>query len=227
MPAWSEAISRQVFLQHLRDVKTFDSDLKRALRDAATEADSIVRSIVPDSVGPAIRRAQYQQRAYLLRHVQTELFGRTSADMLRHLETSSRLAVRGTMLISEVLARALGDNALGSSFLFSARASVENLRSRLMSRIDLSPRVYKNQALANRWVDRAVNRGILLGKSAREIASDVRLLIRPDTPGGVSYAAQRLGRTELNNAFHETSRRAVEGMPWITGVRWNLSDHGP
>jgi hypothetical protein len=33
----------------------------------------------------------------------------------------------------------------------------------------------------------------------------------------------RLGRTELNNAFHATSIEISKDRPWIEGMRWNTS----
>lgn len=48
-------------------------------------------------------------------------------------------------------------------------------------------------------------------------------MVDPSTPGGVSYAAKRLARTELNNAFHTTQQASAEVNPFVVGLRWNLS----
>jgi hypothetical protein len=37
----------------------------------------------------------------------------------------------------------------------------------------------------------------------------------------------RLGRTELNNAFHTTTQRLYEKQPWVTAMKWNLSSSHP
>ena len=87
----------------------------------------------------------------------------------------------------------------------------------------LSARVYRTQFLANNWVKNQVTKSILLGDSASDIANKVKQSIDPSTPGGVSYAAMRLGRTELNNAFHATSITMSQDRPWITGMQWNTS----
>jgi hypothetical protein len=63
--------------------------------------------------------------------------------------------------------------------------------------------------------------------SAKEIAKQVFRFIDPETPGGASYAALRLGRTELNNAFHTNSIKQAQAMPWVEGVKWNLSGSHP
>ena len=87
----------------------------------------------------------------------------------------------------------------------------------------LSARVYRTQFLANNWVKNQVTKSILLGDSANDIAQKVKSSIDPSTPGGVSYAAMRLGRSELNNAFHATSITMSQDRPWITGMQWFIS----
>jgi len=106
-----------------------------------------------------------------------------------------------------------------------AQIQVANAINRVTkSDIPLSKRVYRTQALAKRWVQRDVTIEIAKGSSAKEIAKVVRKHIRPNTPGGVSYAALRLGRTELNNAFHATAISLSQDRPWITGMSWHLSE---
>lgn len=108
-----------------------------------------------------------------------------------------------------------------------ARNVVEHYWSRMENGISLSQQVYKTQALSEGWVQRAVNRVILQGGSWKDIADTVKPYIDPNTPGGVSYAAKRLGRTELNNAFHQTAIRLGEQNPWVHGQQWNLSGSHP
>jgi hypothetical protein len=87
----------------------------------------------------------------------------------------------------------------------------------------LSARVYKTAALANGQVSQAINRSLARGDSAQKLAKSVRALIDPDVPGGVSYAAKRLGRTEINNAFHAQSIHDAQLAPWVQEMRWHLS----
>jgi len=108
-----------------------------------------------------------------------------------------------------------------------ARNVVEHYWSRTQNDISLSKQVYKTEAMSKQWVDRAIHRVLLQGGSWKDLADAVKPFINPNTPGGVSYAAKRLGRTELNNAFHQTAIRLGEQNPWVTGQRWNLSgSHG-
>jgi hypothetical protein len=108
-----------------------------------------------------------------------------------------------------------------------ARNVVEHYWSRLDNNISLSQQVYKTEALSQNWVQREINRVILQGGSWKDIADRVKPFIDPNTPGGVSYAAKRLGRTELNNAFHTSAIRLGEQNPWVEGQQWNLSGSHP
>lgn len=87
----------------------------------------------------------------------------------------------------------------------------------------LSEKVWRTKALADGLIGREINKGLARGASADEIAKAVIHMVRPDTPGGVSYAAKRLGRTEINNAFHFQAKQDAQNIPWINQMRWHLS----
>lgn len=90
----------------------------------------------------------------------------------------------------------------------------------------LSTRVYENAALSSGRIEKIVRAGVIRGFSAKEIASDVKKYIHPGTPGGASFAAMRLGRTELNNTFHEQQKMEAN-RPWVKGTKWNRSKSHP
>jgi hypothetical protein len=92
---------------------------------------------------------------------------------------------------------------------------------------DLSERVYGSHNLAQRLVQNKIESGLARGLSADEMAKEIRGLIRPDVPGGVSYAAKRLARTELNNAFHYQQILDASKKPWVSGLEWRLSGSHP
>jgi hypothetical protein len=104
---------------------------------------------------------------------------------------------------------------------------VQSLISRKENGITLSDKVYRNKALSQGYVDRAINNGLLLGKSAAEIAKDVIGYIDPNVRGGASYAAMRLGRSEVLNAYHTTAINRYKANPWVEKVKWNLSGSHP
>ena len=113
------------------------------------------------------------------------------------------------------------------SLLAQAQAGLDHYISRSHHRFTLSERVYRNGKKSIQAVEALINESLLIGRSASEIARLVRAYINPRTPGGLSYAAMRLGRTELNNAFHETSRRMAIDDPFVQSVKWNLSGSHP
>lgn len=113
------------------------------------------------------------------------------------------------------------------SLKYSARAGMDSFVARAENRINLSRRVYGNLNVWQRRIDKEVNIALLRGMSARELAKAVEHLILPTTRGGVSYAAMRLARTEINNAFHFTAIRYTREMPWVEGYQWHLSSSHP
>lgn len=224
---WEREIADRTFRRHLLDQKAYDRQLRRILMDAAREADRLAQAAIPDNIGARLRQAQYRQSSFMIRQAMDDAWADIGRVIAQGVDASATLAAEATMLVNEVLANSLSTQALSRSMLESARRSIEDVRSRIVNDISLSDRVYRNAALTRGQVDGVVNRGIALRRSAREIARDVARFIRPNTPGGVSYAAMRLGRTELNNAFHTTTVRSIEDMPWIEGVLWVTSGSHP
>jgi hypothetical protein len=127
--------------------------------------------------------------------------------------------------MQEVLRAKLGqempdwDKALG----YSAENGILALMAKEKNAIPLSGRVYRARSWTNDQLQNTIRIGILLQKSVRQIAKDVRGFIRPETPGGMSYAASRLARTEINNAFHAQQIASREDEPWTEAMHWNLS----
>jgi hypothetical protein len=226
-PTLDEQIARRYWRQHLTDQKLFGGNLNTYLKDAAREAGKLVEDGLGDSTSALVRRAQYQESRSSLLHMTSDLWNKVDRRTLEGMEQASERAAALWHDVDARLAGHIDTRAAERQFMASADHAIENIRSRYVLNIDLAPSVYKNKQLTTGMIDRVVNNGILLNKSSREIASDVRYLIRPDVPGGVSYAAQRLGRTELNNAFHETTRRAAEEQPWVEGMKWHLSGSHP
>ncbi len=109
----------------------------------------------------------------------------------------------------------------------AAESGVDSYISRQENILPLSRRVYKNDLLGRNRVSLAINKGLLRGLNAQELAKEVSGLIRPGVKGGVSYSAQRLARTEMNNAFHFNTIRYTREQPWVTGYKWNLSSSHP
>lgn len=112
---------------------------------------------------------------------------------------------------------------------FRAAGAVETAMARLnSSKIPLSEQVYKTGLIAKGQVDKYVNQALARGVSWGDFAKGARDLVNPNTPGGVAYAAKRLARTEINNAFHAATaeRYANSGVKGLT-IDWNLSESHP
>jgi hypothetical protein len=76
-------------------------------------------------------------------------------------------------------------------------------------------------------VDKEIQRALALQLSHEQLAKRVKALVNPRVPGGISYAAERLARTEINNAFHTSQIARREGEPWTEGMKWHLSGSHP
>ena len=223
-----EEIAKRWWRQHLTDQKVFSGNLNTYLKDAAKDAGNLVENSMDDrTISAAVRRAQYAESRAALFQTSSELWDKVDTRTLKGMEQASQRAADMWGEVDRRLGALIDTSAAEKQFVAAADNAVENIRSRYISQIDLSDSVYKHKVLTVGQVDRVVNNGLLLGKSSREIATDVRHLIRPDVRGGVSYAAQRLGRTELNNAFHETTRRNAAAQPWVEGMKWHLSGSHP
>ena len=91
----------------------------------------------------------------------------------------------------------------------------------------LSKQVYKTKQLADGWVDDIVDKALVSGWSARQLADAVIPSISPNVRGGVSYAANRLARTEINNAYHAASWDRYNRSAIVEEVEWLLSSSHP
>lgn len=230
MPERADRAARKTWRTHLRDLQAFDKELAEVLSDAAREAERILRISLPTDagIGAKAKRAQMQQALKAIRQLQADMYAGPITDaMLRSIETTTLHALEGLNTINAMGLRKNVAAAVRDSFEYRAKRAAENVRSRLINDIKLSNKVYKTRALSQRWVEREINRGLALGRSADEIARSVRAMIAPNTRGGVSYAAKRLGRTEINNAFHTSTIRMAGQQPWTEGFQWNLSGSHP
>ena len=207
----------------LRAHKLTDAEMRVILRDAAREAEQIVLSY-GDSFSASVRRAQLD-------------IARSQMTMWHKVGDLTHIAIGdGADAASESVARLMSVymNSLGYTtegmryaLLAQGRAGIANLISRTANGIPLSQQVYRTSVLSNGQLQRTINALVANGASAREIATRVRQFVDPRTPGGASYAAMRLGRTELNNAFHTTSISHYQANPFVDGVKWSLSRSHP
>ena len=176
-----------------------------------------------------VRAAQIRLAMNEIRIVTKEIFGDMIPIIKDGHKDAASIASEGLSEIDmDYLESIFVTKAAVKDFIESQKRSAQLGVAHAISRVTksekpLSARVYRSRSLANQWVQRLVTSSILRGDGAREIADAVKGHILPSTPGGTSYAAMRLGRTEINNAFHATAITQAEDRPWIEEMEWNLS----
>lgn len=218
-----EPLGRQILLKYLRTQRLTDVQLNKILRETSREASRFIASL-SNAPSNAIRAAQIR-----LAEDQVRMWADVQRTIREGALNTGSSAAQLMAQFDKPYLRSIGIDpaAWQRAQIATARRGVLSYLSRGINGIPLSERVYRNAALSSGRIDAIINQGLLLGKSAREIATEVRRFIAPNTPGGASYAAMRLGRTELNNAFHTTSREKYAQTPWVDVVKWTLSGSHP
>jgi hypothetical protein len=209
----------------VRDVRTTDRDIRRAMRDAAAEADRMVKALEGDErFGARVRQTQAR-----LARLQLDMWQQIERDIRKGIVTTSVSAAEIQALADSplIMRTGISRTAWAASQIAQSRQGISTYMSRRQFNYTLSQRVYRNTALSRGYVERVINNGLLLGKGPYEIAREVKGFISPDTPGGASYAAMRLGRTEVANAFHQRTRAGYAESPWTPMVKWELSGSHP
>lgn len=207
-----------------------DTRVRTILVEAAEDANEQVIALEKNSTFSAgVRTAQLRLVMSIIKDILNDLFDGITPVLREGQKKEAVAAVDGlTETDRDYLVKVFANTGAVRGFIDSqkiqAQIQVVNAINRMTkSDIPLSRRVYRTESLAKRWVQRDVTLEIAKGSSAKQIAKIVRKHILPNTPGGVSYAALRLGRTELNNAFHATAVSLAEDRPWIKGMSWHLS----
>jgi hypothetical protein len=226
---------RNWLLRYLGVQEKYDAQIATALLDAADDAaEGIRKRLDDDAIGASVRRYQLQLARRETNRVIRLLF-RGLADTIAEGQSAAAVAAVEAGFASDgrVLTRLFPHRHerlhYQEGLVQAASRGVQAMMTRILeSNIPLSQRVYRTQALANGTVDRIINSSLATGDSANDLAKKVRDSINPNTPGGVAYAAKRLGRTEINNAFHAQAINDVKDKSWVTHVEWKLSKvHAP
>jgi hypothetical protein len=205
-------------------------EFNQMLGDAAGEADRLIPKLIEQhTTGSKVKAAQLALVRRELRAMQSALWG----DLGRSLRSGVGTAVEQAATAADsVLWRYLAQHgvdipALRAAYLAQAKMGIPAALAKSANGIPLARSVYRTQQLASGMVDRKVTQGLLLGMNAKAIAKSVKDIIRPEVAGGVSYAAHRLARTEINNAYKTSQEQRHGSDPWVKGMRWNLSRSHP
>lgn len=220
---------RDPLVRYLRVQRKYDIGLDRILETAAEDIRIKLMRLQGSGVGKEIRRSQLQLVLREIRKTQNELW---RTDILGHIQDGRAAGMRAAQDAVEAIERVVYASlregpaqAVLDGINASARSGIDAAVDRVPR--ELSARVYKNSALSQGLVERTIQSGLIQGLSASELASDVYHLISPRTPGGISYAARRLARTEINNAFHTQQTQKAASNPFVKKVIWKLSGSHP
>lgn len=202
---------------------TTEAELRRILEATAR---AIQRRIVglPVGVGGQVRAAQLRVTLAAVNALLRQMWiGRINPLVERAIRDSLQASEDAIETLERVAYASLSD-AAAETLVRGLRAagksglkSDEARRARALSRL-----VYHNRALDDGRVEQTIRQGLIAGLSAKELAADVYKYVSPTAPGGSSYAAMRLARTEINNAFHERQLLGAN-RPGVRAVKWNLS----
>lgn len=211
-------------LQPYRRVQaSADADLKRVLELAAKDIQARVLRM-PRGVGGDVRGAQLRLTLSAIQKIQRSMW-RNAVDprVASGIDDAEKAAETAIETMTRVAYASLPDGA-AKVLVDGLRAAAESgLKSdKARRKRELSTRVYRQEALHTGKVEDMIRTGLISNLTAKELARGVYEYVSPTTPGGASYAAMRLARTEINNAFHE---RQVSGAkrPGVKAARWNLS----
>lgn len=213
---------------YLRVQVRADSDMRVILERTASDIAARIRTLRP-GVGSDIRAAQLKAVLGNIDQILRTMYGTNGVQRVirEHAANAAQMAVDVATAFDRVLTRSLTEKAATALLDGMEQAALEGIRSDAVRKArELSSRVFASRDLANGLVQHAIRSGLIQGLSSRELALTVRAMVLPSTPGGVSFAAMRLARTEINNAFHEAQIQAGQ-RPWVTGMKWNLSGSHP
>lgn len=226
----SDVLRKRWLERFIKTLSPYDNKIKAVLVQGSKDADKAISELAKSTTfSSGVRTTQIKLAKAEIQSLLNGVFKDVSP-IIKDGQSSTAVAAANALTETDrqFLVAALSSTNDVDAFIKSQRQSaslgVANSISRVTgSDIPLSARVYRTEKLANRWVQNQVNSAIIRGDSAKDIAKIVKTSIKPTAPGGVSYAALRLGRTELNNAFHCTAITLAENRPWIQGMDWRLS----
>lgn len=196
--------------------------LADAARDASREAERLASA---KGFAKLTRSAQQRTVARAVHTSMRDMFEHVGSMIIFGEKQAAQAALEAFTFLNQPYGASGRD--LQRMLRYTAQSGIDSYISREENLVPLARRVYRNQAVLRGQVDREIAKGLIRGLTSQELAQSVLRFIDPGTPGGASYAAMRLARTEINNAFHFTQIRYTREMPWVEGYKWNLSgSHG-
>lgn len=214
-----------------QELAVTDREVLAMLRDASKAVNKELADLVArDSplISAGVRRAQLEQTRSRLLAKQGEIFERLgdiiSARRAHAAARSARLSAAADASLLAVVGKVAEAQFLYDSALHTSQRAIDTALARMkLSALPLSRRIYQSHLWMNGRLGKLINETLAVGVNVKTFAKRARDWFNPNTPGGVRFAAMRLARTEINNAFHAMSAQKYAETPWITKVEWNLS----
>lgn len=223
--------SRKPLVSFLTLDQSYSNQIKSILDQSAKDLDRQILAANARSLNPLSQIQLEAQRSAIKAQLNQDWSKIGSAIASGKLDAADASARIATDLQSPILSQILPPDAvqaLAASEAARATNGLESVLARLESSYKpLANSVYINSALTTGRVDALVNSALARGLNARQFAGEVAAYVSPNVPGGMSYAALRLARTEINNAFHATTVDRYQQNKVIDRVAWNLSKSHP
>lgn len=232
-PLASESARRLWLVPLANELLRYDRSIARVLSKAADDVDKDISDLIgKKGVGARMREAQLREVRSLLTDTIQEIYGSNFSLIKTYQARVATLAVaiglkRDHKIFEEMGLSKEQEREITTFTAAQASRSIESAVVRQTSSKKLIKTIDHSQKYAESLAERRINSGLAKGDSADQIAKDIRGLLDPNTPGGVSYAAKRIGRTEIANAYHAQAKEDSIGKPWIESVSWNLSKSHP
>lgn len=210
-----------------------NADIIELLRQTAAEVNKEMKALeIKEGPGAIMRRDQLADTLEAIHTILHTYYENVSKTVEAQREQAALAAVEHSYEASQVLLRSgLSKRDIKNLKESSKQAAVTNLLSAVNRKggaaHPLSTRVWKTEMYTRKVLDNRINTGLARGLSARQLAKSVAEFVNPFTPGGVKYASTRLARTEINNAFHNTTIQEADRQPWVQGFIWTLSNSHP
>jgi hypothetical protein len=217
-------------IANAQELQVTDKQVLEMLRAAKKRVDSILAELPAGK--QEVKRAQLESTRARLLAQQADVFERlgdiVSARRARAASRSAGLSAAADKALLDAVGRGAEGQFLYESALQVGQRQIDAAMARMrLSQLPLSKRIYNTQVWMQGRLGKLINETLATGLNAKEFARRARDWFNPNTPGGVRYAAMRLARTEINNAFHAMTAEKAARDPWIKQVDWNLSKSHP
>jgi hypothetical protein len=222
-------------IANAQELRATDREVLAMLRDTRKRVDAELAALIAlnrSNISDGVKRARLEQSRIVLMREQAATFERlgeiTEARRLRAAVRAQRLSAAADAALLKLVGRSADAQTLYDAALQSSQRAVDVALQRMrFSAVPLSQRIYNTGVWMNGRLQKLINETLGTNINAREFARRARDWFNPNTPGGVRYAAMRLARTEINNAFHSMTVEKAAGKPWVEEMEWNLSKSHP